>query len=111
MRHNYVVYDIYGEIVKNVSCAERDIEANTPQECSFVKGSGQAATHKVENGKIIERSNEEIEKIKKEKEDKHDAKVFDDLIILRRRLQPELSTIDQSVITLLKKIELLPQDI
>ena len=110
--NSYVVYDSKtGEIKKTVCCTSSLVEANTPKGFFAVKGKGNSQTHKVVNGQIVDKTETEINNEKEEKEIQKQQRQEQLLLEKRALVAYELSVVDPNVISLLKKLNVIPFDL
>ena len=107
----YTVYSDVGKIVKTVTCLPCDIQVNTKEGQFYVEGIGNSQIQKVVDGKIIDKTSQELATEKAEKELQVQQRQDQNVLELRSLLASELAQVDPAVISLLKKLELLPKEL
>ncbi len=96
MASSYVVYDQLGQIIRAGICPENMVSIQAKEGESVLPGSGNDLTHKVVDGKIVSKSEKELEEITtaqkiSDNEQRLEAKIYvKGLEILRRMAIEEL---------------------
>jgi len=107
----FLSYDKKGNITGSINCSPKDVQANMSPDKMYVEGVGDPHKHKVVDGKIVDKTETEINNEKSEKELQRQQRREQILVELRVSLHPEIDEVDPNVISLLKKLNVIPQDL
>jgi hypothetical protein len=109
---SYVVFDaVTGKIQRTIICPPLDVKLNIKAGEVYMEGIEHYNTHKVRDGKITEKTKTELATEKQIADDKMLRIREQNLAELRMNLFTELSVVDPNVISLLKKLGLIPEDL